>query len=234
VTPGKEQRFMIPDVRRDQTRPPRNTGTDSSAETYSGICRTSYTDFFERINERIDARELAAAQRLLRFVHKLYPDNEFIREQIIFTAEALGDWEMVNDTLLTLLEEADETEEIGDLVFHSVRLMVTKLDRARDAITLIGNHLNAYIRQPGCIDWTQKHLAEGPYREQLIHIVESAMSTPLQPEDRMYLCNALGSWYATRAGDRERASEWYRSSLRIQPGNPEAIDGLISIHGSHR
>lgn len=35
-------------------------------------------DFFERINERINAREPAAARRLLRFVHKQYPDNEFI------------------------------------------------------------------------------------------------------------------------------------------------------------
>jgi hypothetical protein len=225
---------MIPDVRKKQTRPPRNTETDPTAETYSSAYRTSCTDFFARINECIDAREHAAAQRLLRFVHRLYPDNEFIREQIIFTAEALGDWEMVNDTLLTLLEEAEETEEIGDLVFHSVRLMVTRLDRARDAIALIRKHLNAYIRQPGCIDWTRKHLAEGPYREQLIHIVESAMSSTLQPENRMYLCNALGSWYATRARDQERASGWYRSSLQIQPGNPEAIDGLISIHGSHR
>jgi hypothetical protein len=66
---------------------PHHTETDPTAEMYSSAYRTSCTDFFECINERIDAREHAAAQRLLRFVHKLYPDNEFIREQIIFTAE---------------------------------------------------------------------------------------------------------------------------------------------------
>ena len=227
-----EQGTMIAERPKSETSTRRKYHSETAPCRVSRGCHASYTDFFDRIDDRIDAREHAAAQRLLKYVQKLYPENEFIREQIIFTAEALGDWEMVNDALSTLLSEADDADEIGDLVFHSVRLLVSKLNRSDEAIALIKMHFSAFIRQPGSIGWTRKYLALGSYRDQLIHMAESAVTSSDPASDTVNVCNALGSWYAMRTEDLHNAFKWYRKVLAIDPGNPEAIDGLISINQS--
>ena len=59
-----------------------------------------------RIDMRIEADNLAAARRLLRFLDKSEPDNAFINEQIAATAELLQDWPVLLRALISLIENA--------------------------------------------------------------------------------------------------------------------------------
>ena len=208
------------------SRPENRSGDGSQIRTQ----QMRHMTMLARIDARIESDDLAAARRLLNYLNKDDPENAFINEQIAATAELLQDWQVLLRALTSLINNAQQDDEIDDLVFRCAQLLVEQLNRTNDAVTLIRDHFNAFINYPNSAQWAKEHLLGGPYRQVLLNIARTHIVQPLESPKNINVFNALGTWYAARPDEYRSAFQWYRKTLRIMPGNPEAIDGLISLH----
>ena len=117
----------------------------------------------------------------------------------------------------------------GNTVFNMVRIL-TQLNRPRDAVLLISEYFDRFISQPGAVEWARDFLIDGPYRASLLRIAETHLSLPLDNPGNIQIFNALGYWYASRPEDFRSAFCWFQRTLKLMPGNTDAIDGLISLY----